>query len=92
LKRRGTFFPSQEAKKALQGRPKLAVIAGPNRVTKYLRECCHLSTREIFSLSVRPATPASKRVLAANRMSPVKQNADHRQDKESQDEKKTART
>jgi hypothetical protein len=92
LKRRETFFPSQEAKKALQGRPKSAVTAGPSRVTKLLRECCHLSTKEIFSLSVRPATPASKRVLAANRMSPVKQNADHRQGKESQAEKKITHT
>ena len=49
-----------------------AVITGHNRTQKPLRECCHRPTKETVSSSVRPATPASNSVLAANRNSPAK--------------------
>jgi hypothetical protein len=49
-----------------------AVITGHNKTQNALRECCHWSTKETVSSSVRPSTPASNSVLAANRNSPVK--------------------
>jgi hypothetical protein len=68
----GDLLSDSGSKKGTVGSPEISHHQWAQQ-SDFLRECCHLSTKEIVSSSVRLATPASKSVLAAKRSSPVKQ-------------------